>query len=70
MVAIGLARKKELWKTKLQGLGAIKHFKYSNRVTLQLGGTIAVIRGKESAGKYIELVDLETGKTLANRRFD
>ena len=70
LVAIDLETKKQLWQTHLQGIGVVPHFRYSNQVTLDLDGSVAIVYGHESAGKYIEFVDLKTGKTVANRRFE
>jgi hypothetical protein len=70
LVAIDLSTKSQVWQTPLQGIGAIPHFKYSNQVTLDLDGPVAIVYGNESAGNYIEFVDLKTGKTVGNRRFE
>jgi hypothetical protein len=69
LVAFDLGAKKQLWKTPLKGLGPIAHFRYSNRVTLDLDGTALRVYGKESAGRYVEYVDRKTGKTVGHKQF-
>src|SRR5207244_1830195 len=69
VIAYNLANGKELWKTRLKGIGEIVHFGYDNSVALSLvDGAIRVL-GHESAGNYIEFVDLKEGKTVGNRVF-
>jgi hypothetical protein len=70
LVAVDLKNGKELWKTRLKGLGPIRHFQYSNRVNLRLED-MAVLRvtSLESAGGYLEFVDRRTGKTVGHRVF-
>jgi hypothetical protein len=67
VAAYDLRKKKQLWKANLKGLGPIKHFKYHNAVNLDLEKQAVCVRGKESAGRYIEFVDLKTGKTVGNK---
>jgi len=69
LVAYDLANKKELWKTRLKGLGPIPHFQYSNLVTVDLVGDAVKVLGNESAGRYVEFVDLKTGKTAGHKVF-
>jgi hypothetical protein len=69
VVAFDLRKKKQLWKTALKGLGPIKHFKYHNAVNLDLEKYAVCVRGKESAGNYIEFVDLKTGKTVGHKKY-
>jgi hypothetical protein len=66
-VAWDLKAKKQLWKTNLKGLGGIIHFQYHNAVNLDLDGQAVRVRGKESAGRYIEYVDRKTGKTVGHK---
>ena len=67
LVAIDLKTGKEVWKTRLKGLGPIAHTKYRNRVMIDVDGKAIVVRGNEAAGRYLEFVDIKTGKMLANR---
>jgi hypothetical protein len=69
LVAYDLVAKKRLWKTDLEGLGPISHSKYFNAVTLDLDEDALCVRGKESAGNYIEYVDRKTGKTVGHKVF-
>ena len=70
VVAFDLKQKKQLWKTRLQGLGPIAHFRYSNSVNLDIINNDAVrVFGSESAGQYLEIVDLKTGKTVGHRKY-
>jgi len=73
LVAYDLEKKAERWKTHLQGLGPIAHSKYHNAVHLEMLGALAstgyiCVFGQESAGRYIEVVDLKTGKSIYNRK--
>lgn len=65
--AIDLKTGKQRWKTRVKGLGPISHTKYRNRIIMDADGKAIVIRGNESAGRYIEFIDVKTGKMLANR---
>ena len=68
VVAYDLKMQKQLWKTDLKGLGPIPHFKYSNSVNLEVVNAEAVrVFGQESAGEYLEFVDLKTGKMVGHR---
>jgi hypothetical protein len=69
VIAYDLKGKKQLWKTDLKGLGPISHTKYRNAVILEVKDDVVRVLGQESAGKYVEYVDLKSGKTVANRVF-
>ena len=69
VVAMDLKTGKQLWKKNLKGLGPISHFKYYNSVALDLDDGAVRVVGKESAGRYIEFVDRETGQTLGHKVF-
>ncbi len=70
VVAFDLNAKKQLWKADLKGLGPIDHSKYWNDVRLEvLDGDAIQVFGKESAGRYVEIVDRGTGKTVGNKVF-
>ena len=70
VVAYDLKNRKQLWKADLKGLGSIDHFEYSNAVTLEFIDNAAVrVFGNESAGQYLEIVDLKTGKTVGHRQY-
>jgi hypothetical protein len=69
LVAFDLASKKELWKSHLKGIGPIDHTKYRNLVALDFVGGAVKVLGNESAGDYVEFVDLKTGKTVGHKVF-
>ena len=70
VVAYDLKNKKQLWKAELKGLGSIDHFEYSNSVNLDILNNDAVrVFGNESAGQYLEIVDIKTGKTVGHHKF-
>lgn len=69
---------KKLWETKLKGIGGGPSFvsAYRNRVTISVGSRSEIdvgdeasiyICGNESFGDYIEVLDSNTGKILANK---
>jgi hypothetical protein len=57
------------WKTAPYGIGTIGHSKYSNAVRLELLHDHLVVFGRESGGRYIEVIDPRTGRSVANQRF-
>ena len=68
VVAYDLKKQKQLWKTDLEGHGPISHTRYSNWVNLEvINNEVVRVFGNESAGKYLEFVDLKTGKTVGHR---
>lgn len=68
--AIDLKAGQELWKATLKGLGPIAHSKYHNRVWMErLGDSVLAVYGRESAGRYVELVDFKTGRTVGHKVF-
>jgi hypothetical protein len=69
LVAFDLKRRRQLWKTNLKGIGPVGHSKYRNRINLTAGpGAAVTVFGWESFGRYLEVVDLKTGKTLTHRK--
>jgi hypothetical protein len=70
IIAYDLKKQKQLWKTALKGLGPIAHFRYSNSVNLEIiKNDVVRVFGNESAGQYLEIVDLKTGKTVGHRQY-
>ena len=59
---------RELWRTRLSGVGPIAHSEYLNHVQIRVVDGRPVVFGWESAGRYVEILDAETGRTLSNRR--
>jgi hypothetical protein len=72
VIALDLNTGKELWKTRLCGTGPtpFMHSKYSNAINIETDGKRVIIFGKEDDGRYAECLDIVTGATLANQRFD
>lgn len=70
VVAVDLKSGKKIWKTRLQGIGPTMHSQYLNLVNIETDGQIVTVTGNESDGRYIEHLDLETGKALANKKLD
>jgi hypothetical protein len=70
VVAYDFKAKKELWKCRLQGPKPLNHSVYHNAVTIENDWAGAlVIRGNESMQKYVEYVDMATGKSLAFKNY-
>ena len=70
LIAYDLENKKQVWSSALQALGPISSDKYANygaNLEFTEDGKLYV-KGKESAGQYIEIVDPVTGKTSANKK--
>lgn len=70
IVAVNLATGKVIWRAPLEALGPIEHSKYLNRMNLQADANSVRITGNESAGRYVEVKDTATGRTIAHRKFE
>lgn len=71
LIALDMVSGKRLWRTRLEALGPVGHSQYLNRVQLSFQPDHGlVVYGNESGGKYIEVVDPATGRSLSNRRVD
>jgi hypothetical protein len=70
VVAVDLKTGKQLWKSRLQGIGPTGHSEYLNRVNIQTDGEHIIVAGNEAHGRYVEHLDIQSGKTLANKKFD
>jgi hypothetical protein len=68
VVALDLKTGKQLWKSRLQGIGPTGHSKYLNRVNIETDGKRIIVNGNEVHGRYVEHLDINTGKTLANKK--
>jgi PQQ-like domain len=66
--ALRVATGESAWSTPLTALGPVEHIKYSNEVQMTLAGDQLVVYGLEIQGRYIEVLDPDTGKTLSNTR--
>jgi hypothetical protein len=75
VVAYDLTTGKKAWEKHLEGIGLVKHSKYRNRVVMVVekhpdkNHFALVITGDEAAGRYVEVIDLGTGKQLAHKTY-
>jgi hypothetical protein len=68
IVAYQLNSRRESWKTPLIGIGFLGgHSMYTNRVNMKLKGNRLIVYGDEAGGRYIEILDVMTGRTLGQR---
>jgi hypothetical protein len=70
LVAVDLGAGRVLWRERCRGIGLVGHSGYRNLVNLAVMGEVAVVRGKESLGRYVEVKSLVDGHTVGHRRFD
>jgi hypothetical protein len=76
IVAYDLTTGKKAWDRPLAGIGEVSHSKYRNRVAMSVEKHSTekhfalVIVGWESSGRYVEVLDLTTGKQLAHKTYD
>lgn len=72
IVAVNLESGKEIWRNRLFGTGPTPrlHSKYSNSINIETDGKRVIVFGKESDGMYVEHLDINTGKTIANQRYE
>lgn len=66
-IAYDLKQGQTIWTTHLWGVRVDAHSMYSNRVRLDVDDLYVIVFGNESAGRYIELLDPKTGKTVGQR---
>ena len=69
IVAVDLGTGRELWESRLQALGGISHSAYFNSMTLDANHDVVSVYGNEAMGRYFEIKDARTGKTVAHRLF-
>lgn len=71
IVAYDLKQQKHLWRSWLQGIGPVFHSIYGNEVRFGTSEHKEVLKvfGRESFGRYVEIVDLESGKTVGHKQF-
>jgi hypothetical protein len=67
VIAYDLKGGKLLWKTRLWGVPVSSHSQYRNRINLEIDDRHLTVYGNESFGRYIELLDLRSGKTVGHR---
>jgi hypothetical protein len=68
VLAVDLRSGKELWHSRLQGIESVAHSRYYNFINIETDGRRIIVFGNEAHGRYIEQLDIDTGKTLANTR--
>jgi hypothetical protein len=70
IVAYDLKARKERWKTRLKGVGAVEGTsKYRNWVNIEIDGKAVTVWGNESAGRYVEILEAKTGKMVGHKVF-
>jgi hypothetical protein len=71
VAAYDLTTGKTVWKTRLSAVRPGWHSAYSNKVAMELVGSkgegVITVIGREAYGDYIEILDMLTGKVLAQR---
>lgn len=70
IVAVDLATGNQLWREPLLAVGLWEHSKYLNEMNLQSDGRTLTVFGKESCGRYVEIKDAATGRTLGHHAYD
>jgi outer membrane protein assembly factor BamB len=70
VVALDLKTGKRIWRTDLEGIGPTGHSEYSNQVNIETDGDLVIVYGNEAHGKYVEQLNINTGKTVANTKFE
>jgi outer membrane protein assembly factor BamB len=76
VVAYDLTTGKKAWEKALEGIGPVSHSKYRNRVAMAVekhptaDHFALVITGWEAFGRYVEVIDLGTGKQLAHKTYE
>jgi hypothetical protein len=67
VIAYDLAGGKQLWETRLWVVPVSAHSQYMNRINLEIDDRHLILYGNESFGRYLEILDLKTGKTVGQR---
>ena len=70
VVAVDLASGKTVWTTGLRGIELRAHFGYNNSVFIETDGKSVTIHGNESMGRYVERLDIKTGRMIANVKLE
>jgi hypothetical protein len=68
LIAFDLETRKQLWASRLKAIGPQDHSKYRNSINIEMDDGAIIVFGNEEHGRYIELVDPETGKTIGHKR--
>jgi hypothetical protein len=70
IAAVDLRSGKKLWTTYLEGIGLTGHSKYRNLVNIETDGSRVIVYGNEVHGRYVELLDIHTGKMISNQKLE
>jgi hypothetical protein len=70
VVAIDLPTGKRRWRSQLEGNPPEGHSEYYNSVNIETDGEKIIVYGNESHGRYVEHLDINSGKMLLNRKFE
>ena len=68
VIALDLKSGKQLWKSRLKAIGPTNHKEYVNLVNIETDGKQVIVNGNEAYARYVEVLDIKTGKTLANTK--
>ena len=68
-MAVDLSTGKELWDSRLQGIGLVEHSAYLNLMNLDANFEVVEVWGNETMGRYLEIKDVTMGKTIGHRIF-
>ena len=69
IVAVDLTTGKELWRSPLEALGPVQHMAYASFLNLDANENAVTVFGWEGAGKYVEIKDAATGRTVGHKIF-
>jgi hypothetical protein len=69
VVVYDLEARKRLSRIPLRAVKVPAHSVYSNRINMAIDGKHIVVHGNESAGRYLELLDIKTLKTVGHKVF-
>ncbi|WP_165074903.1 hypothetical protein [Paludisphaera rhizosphaerae] len=70
VLAYDLTEGKLLWRTALWTTPQGNHSQYSNRINLEVDDHHLIVYGNESYGRYLELLDTQSGKIVGYRLID
>jgi outer membrane protein assembly factor BamB len=69
VAAYDLKDGKKLWNSRLESRYSRPYSAYHNAVTIENNGEAIMVRGNEGLFRYVEYLDIKTGKTLAKREY-
>jgi hypothetical protein len=65
--AYDITAKRELWTVKLKAMGEVVNSKYMNDVCIEVKNDCILVKGKESVGSYLEMIDPATGDIVYHK---